>query len=600
MIVLKQLKWSNCFSYGNNNVVDFSKNTITQVLGENGHGKSSIVLILQEILYGKNSKGIKKADILNRNQSGNKYDIELILEVNGIEYRIWHSRVGAKVALSLFSKDDDLSEHTTTGTYKKIEQLLGLSFEDFCQLVYQSSDSSLEFLKATDTTRKKFLISLLNLDYYSALETKCKSVLTAVNSEKVKSQSAITTVETWLNKLDLSLLEERPYKEIPPDPENLRENLAALKALKKDTDSLANLVTKNNSNKAKREKLEQILANPPSDSTYFIDNMKEEISELKAYLKNEIAQRNELKRVTDTCPTCKQKIAGIDINIIKDALEALDVNIAKDEKYLADLQALLVRAEAHKVKVEAYQKAKQEYDSLVVDPNLPDKVEDGLDTSIANLTAELECKLAAIEAARSYNTKTEIHNAKIASIKQQKQEYELQVAVEKEKLSKVVEREARLEVLKTVFSTKGLVAYKIENMIKDLEDMINQYLLEFSNGRFTLEFTVTNDKLNVEITDEGKPVSIVALSSGELARVNTSTLLAIRKLLNSLSNAKLNLLFLDEVLNVLDEDGRQKLISVLSEEEDLNSFIVSHGWYHPLVSRLRVFKERGISTIKED
>jgi DNA repair exonuclease SbcCD ATPase subunit len=104
----------------------------------------------------------------------------------------------------------------------------------------------------------------------------------------------------------------------------------------------------------------------------------------------------------------------------------------------------------------------------------------------------------------------------------------------------------------------------------------------------------------VELTDNGKAISITGLSSGELARVNTSTLLAIRKLLNTLSSNRLNLLFLDEVLNVLDEDGRQKLISVLNQEEDLNSFIVSHGWYHPLVARVRVYKQKGISSIQED
>ena len=51
-----------------------------------------------------------------------------------------------------------------------------------------------------------------------------------------------------------------------------------------------------------------------------------------------------------------------------------------------------------------------------------------------------------------------------------------------------------------------------------------------------------------------------------LARVNTSTLLAIRKLMNSLSSSKVNVLFLDEVINVLDSTGRDKLVEVLLEE----------------------------------
>ena len=58
MITLKKLKWSNCFSYGPDNELDLADNTVTQIIGTNGMGKSSIPLIIEEVLYNKNSKGI--------------------------------------------------------------------------------------------------------------------------------------------------------------------------------------------------------------------------------------------------------------------------------------------------------------------------------------------------------------------------------------------------------------------------------------------------------------------------------------------------------------------------------------------------------------
>jgi len=42
MIILKKLKWSNCFSYGVDNVLDLEKDLIVQLVGTNGTGKSSI------------------------------------------------------------------------------------------------------------------------------------------------------------------------------------------------------------------------------------------------------------------------------------------------------------------------------------------------------------------------------------------------------------------------------------------------------------------------------------------------------------------------------------------------------------------------------
>jgi len=127
--------------------------------------------------------------------------------------------------------------------------------------------------------------------------------------------------------------------------------------------------------------------------------------------------------------------------------------------------------------------------------------------------------------------------------------------------------------------------------------MANEYLAELSDGRFTLEFVVSNDKLNVEITDNGNVVDILALSSGELARVNTATLIAIRKLMSSISKSKINILFLDEVTNVLDDQGREKLVEVLLRE-DLNTYIVSHGWSHPLLEKIEVVKDGNISVLE--
>ena len=79
-----------------------------------------------------------------------------------------------------------------------------------------------------------------------------------------------------------------------------------------------------------------------------------------------------------------------------------------------------------------------------------------------------------------------------------------------------------MQIYSKAFGTNGLLAYKIENLVKDLEELTNEYLAELSDGRFNLQFVVINDKLNVELDDDGKAVDILSLSAGELARVNTS------------------------------------------------------------------------------
>ena len=198
-----------------------------------------------------------------------------------------------------------------------------------------------------------------------------------------------------------------------------------------------------------------------------------------------------------------------------------------------------------------------------------------------------------------FNNTVERNNTRISIIKEQIEDFEREFDELNEELDKMQDKFSSIEILKKAFSTNGLLAYKIENLVKDLEELTNEYLAELSDGRFSLEFAVLNDKLNVIIEDNGKSVDILALSAGELARVNTATLLAIRKLMSSISKSQINILFLDEVTNVLDELGKERLVEILLKEENLNTYIVSHGWTHPLLEKIEVIKEGEMSYLNE-
>lgn len=66
--------------------------------------------------------------------------------------------------------------------------------------------------------------------------------------------------------------------------------------------------------------------------------------------------------------------------------------------------------------------------------------------------------------------------------------------------------------------------------------------------------------------------------------------------MSSISKSRINILFLDEVINVLDDTGREKLVEVLLTEE-LNTYVVSHGWTHPLLEKIEVVKQGNVSAL---
>lgn len=160
MITYKKLKWHNAFSYGEDNELDLVSSPLTQLIGKNGYGKSSIALILEEVLFNTNSKKIKKGDILNRYTKSKNYTISVVFDKDGVEYEVTTIRTSTTSVVKLRREGIDISSHTATATYKTIEEIIGYDHKMFSQIVYQSSVSSLEFLTATDTTRKKFLIEL--------------------------------------------------------------------------------------------------------------------------------------------------------------------------------------------------------------------------------------------------------------------------------------------------------------------------------------------------------------------------------------------------------------------------------------------------------
>tara|TARA_A100001015_G_scaffold64829_1_gene71651 strand:- start:4171 stop:5967 length:1797 start_codon:yes stop_codon:yes gene_type:complete len=597
MITLQNLKWSNCFSYGEGNELKLDSDTITQIIGTNGTGKSSIPVLIEEVLYNKNSKGIKKVDIANR-YINKGYSIDLSFLKDGSLYQIMVNRK-ASIKLTLLKDGVDISSHTATNTYKTLQGIIGMDFKTFSQVVYQSPSSSLQFLTATDTNRKKFLIDLLNLEKYVSIYDIFKE---AHKEQTVKGATVSGKLATVVKWLENNILEDTiivPMLNLEIDTSKDEEVLSSLMAELENISEKNKKILKNNQYRHMLESIDiQELQSNTSKYTDYGDILSLS-GECEAEIKREKAIVNKLTNLAQECPTCNQTISKtLKQSMITEA--ATKVKIAEGVRN--DLRKRIESIEAENAEYKRVKDSIKNWEDLYrsIDSKLPKNTMDKheLESRIVSIRSNLQERKREISRISRENEERTRRNTRIQIIKEQqdgfkKEKIEYETLQEKQK-----KIETNLDILKKSFSTNGLVAYKIENLIKELENLTNKYLGELSDGRFTLEFIVSNDKLNVQVTDNGNIVDILALSSGELARVNTATLIAIRKLMSSISKSKINILFLDEVTNVLDAEGREKLVEVLREEENLNTFMVSHGWTHPLLSKVEVKKEGNVSTIE--
>ena len=329
MIILQKLKWDNCFSYGEGNELDLSESTLTQLVGTNGVGKSSIPLILEEVLFNKNSKNVKKADIANR-YVNKGYDISLEFSVDNDAYCISVSR-RSTLKCKLTKNGEDISSHTASNTYKTLGEVLGIDFKTFSQLVYQNTNASLQFLTATDTNRKKFLIDLLKLDEYVSFFETFKEAVRTASSDITTSNAKIATIEKWLEDNffeDTSLLEKMDL------PFQSEEDEKSLSSLQIEFENISEKNKKINNNNHLKEQLKTIdlhenkrlLAEHPEEaetSSYLtgLGSWKSErMHEEKMLEKYQTLAGME----NATCPTCDGDIDQVFVsNMIKEHEERI-------------------------------------------------------------------------------------------------------------------------------------------------------------------------------------------------------------------------------------------------------------------------------------
>ena len=601
MLTLNYMEWGNCFSYGEDNKIDFNIEALTQLVGPNGAGKTSIALMLQEVLYGKNNKNIKKQDIAN-NKSGVKgYWIRLYFNKDGTDYNIYLDRKSG-IKLKLYTWDEDISSHTSLNTYKTIAEIIGIAdFKIFCQLIYQHSTDSLDFLTATDTNRKKFLISLLQLDKYIEYHEIFKDKARTLHLDIVKDESAVNTIESWIrNNKDVDLIKQNHYHvevvdaALYVEKAKLQENINNLNAINRK-------IATNQQYKADLNTLdpEYYLNSAPMNPDPSSHELRTRVRVEENNYQGSQQRINRLGKVKGECSQCLQEVDSILQEDMIDA-EIIHRNIFKEQ--VGQLWGKISEAEVIEAEIKKFTRQKTEFERLMqlIDNSLDSKTLDPPEQRkrLADVSSLILAAEQRVKSTEKKNLEISAHNSKVDVVISQLAKMNTDLSVKNIKLMAKENLSVIYELLKKTFGTNGLVSYKIESSVKELERKINYYLADLTH--FQIYFKLSGEKLNIEVLDDvGNITSISSLSSGERARVNVSTILAIRSILSSLTSTKINFLMLDEVVNTIDEVGKEKLAEVLLKES-LNTFIVSHGWEHPLIPRINIIKEKHISRIDNE
>ena len=605
-ITLSNLQFSNMFSYGKENSLELNNSRITQLTAPNGSGKSSIAMIIQEILFNKNVKGIKKTDILNRWSKDKQWTGSLEFDIDGDSYSVSVQRSGASTKVQLFKAGIDISDHKVLDTYKKIQELLGLNFEIFSQLTYQSSIDLLEFLKATDTNRKKFLINLFNLEKYIAIGDKIKVQAQSIDKEFNIQKGELKSVDDFLNSTVIP--EKKDFVKVVEIDPSIQQRIGVLEQEVKNYKQTCIKIDKNNMYKDEIAQLTFHSGMKKPEEFKYHDEYQTLKSDLIVLKSQMLADKESLDEIdlTDICPSCGQQMNVSHLQKLKEELKE------KNKKDHETYNKALIKASEWSSQITAYNNELRLYNENENTIKKFEQLSQLFDKSISSeypnidqINAELDDlnniylkQIKKAEEDNRYNESIAAHNAKVDALTEQKNEFLIRQKSLKDSILSKSNKINSLNILKKAFSTSGIVAFKLENLTKELEVSINYYLSLLSDGQFQVEFTLDKEKLNISVINNGISTPIETVSGGEFSRIQTSILLAIRSLLSKLGGSSINLLFLDEITGVLDDEGKDKLIEVLQNEHDLNVFLISHDFTHPLIDKISIVKNDNISSIQ--
>jgi DNA repair exonuclease SbcCD ATPase subunit len=215
-----RFEFSNMFSYGEDNVINFDKvNGLMGLFAPNASGKSSLFDAISFCLFDKCSRAFKAANIMNNRKAD--FHCQLDFQVEGVEYsirreaRIINKGKNVKVDVQFWRNVDGVTE-SLNGTERRdtnsvIEGYVG-RYEDFVMTALSLQGNNALFIDKSQSDRKDLLAQFMGLDIfdklYEAASEEIKEVAVLIrNFKRTDFTSELATKETDLQTKNEELKE---------------------------------------------------------------------------------------------------------------------------------------------------------------------------------------------------------------------------------------------------------------------------------------------------------------------------------------------------------------------------------------------------------
>ena len=566
--------------------VDFDKNLLTLVLGENldlggddagsrnGTGKTTIINALSYALYGEALTKIRRENLINKT-NGKGMLVTVEFETNGQNYRIERGR---KPNILKFYREDvdvtaddvDESQGDSRKTQEDINRLINMSHSMFKHLVALNTYTE-PFLSLKANDQREIIEQLLGITILSEKAERLKDEQKRIRDAMSEEEATIKGIET---------------------------------ANKKVQESIDNLEIKSKAWDAnKAEEIAKLAKAIASLATVDIDSEIQAHKDKKEWQKQDTEQTN-----------LNKEKASLESSLLR-----AERTHSKYEKELTDIASKKCFTCGQELHDQAHTTILAEKQN---DVNESQTYIDGITLQLKDVTEKLDA-IGDINGCPKtfYDSSEEAYNHKnnLASLEERKVEKETETNpyteqmeelrdqalqdISWDQMNALSEMKEHMDFLYKLLTSKDSFIRKriIDQNLAFLNKRL-QYYLERTGLPHQVVFQ--ND-LTVEITELGRDLDFDNLSRGERNRLILSMSWAFRDVWESLYQS-INLLFIDELIdNGLDAAGVESSISILKKmarERGKNIYLISHK--DELSSRvnniLKVIKDNGFTSYSND
>jgi DNA repair exonuclease SbcCD ATPase subunit/DNA repair exonuclease SbcCD nuclease subunit len=516
----KRFEFSNMFSYGEDNVIDFTNMRGTfGLFAPNASGKSTLLDSITYCIFDKCGRTSKAASVMNN--KSNSFKCMFNFELDGKDYFIEkkaHTIRGGHVRVEVdFYTFNDLGEKESlngkerSDTNTNIRNLLG-TYEDFVLTALSVQNNNSGFIDMAQKDRKDLLAQFLDInifeDLYTIANQDIKEVATLV--KEYQRQDFGSQLGEAISDIDLYTQEHKSYQIDKTDLEatindlNLKvldlagnlipidssiENIDNLTDLKNKAEKLIETIKSESvTRKEDLVKVEDSISSLNNNlSKYDIDEIRKRINDLNlieqyektlvvqvAKLKAEVNHKLEkMKKLNDleydeSCSYCMNNV------FVKDAI-ATKASIEEDKKSAQDLVDKLTVIKDEIARLTPALNEKEAYESIQNQINAKEKIKSNIESELHQNDSKYHQASAKLT---EINHKIEEYYKKEAAIKENKiikasiNELNIEIDDLKDKLSIVND-----DILKC--HSNLIVAeqtkIKAEESIKKLKEYERQY-----------------------------------------------------------------------------------------------------------------------------